>query len=133
MDLNNLSFFNIANQEMKYLTERQKVLAENIANVNTPDYLAKDVEKPTFSNELKSTVALATTNEKHFAFPASNGGSGNVYTPKPTNALTIDGNGVILEDQLNEASKTKGDYNRVITIYNNYKNMLKIGSSKVTG
>ena len=133
MDLNNLSFFNIANQEMKYLTERQKVLAENIANVNTPDYLAKDVEKPSFSGELKSTVSLATTNEKHFSFPASNGGSGNVYTPKPTNALTIDGNGVILEDQLNEASKTKGDYNRVITIYNNYKNMLKIGSSKVTG
>ncbi|MDD4556546.1 MAG: flagellar basal body protein [Alphaproteobacteria bacterium] len=132
MDLNNLAFFNIANQEMKYLTERQKVLAENIANANTPDYIAKDLVKPTFTDELKSTVAMTVTNEKHMALPKSRGTS-NVYTPTPVNALTIDGNGVVLEDQLNEASKTKGDYNRVITIYNNYKNMLKVAGSKVSG
>ncbi|MFV0626462.1 MAG: flagellar basal body rod protein FlgB [Alphaproteobacteria bacterium] len=133
MDLNNLSFFNIANQEMKYLTERQKVLAENIANVNTPGYLAKDVEKTSFSGELKSSVAMTTTNEKHFALPNSQSTSKGVYTPKPENALTIDGNGVILEDQLNEASKTKGDYNRVISIYNSYKSMLTVAASKVSG
>ena len=50
MDLNNLSIFSMAKTEMAYLTERQKVLATNIANANTPHYLPQDVEEPSFAN-----------------------------------------------------------------------------------
>ena len=46
-------------------------------------------------------------------------------------ALTIDGNGVVLEDQLNEASKTKSDYNRMLTIYGKYKTMLQTANTKI--
>lgn len=133
MDLNNLSFFNIANTQMKYLTERQKVLSENVANVNTPGYVSKDIEKPNFADTLRSTVAMNVTNEKHISAPLSRGGSGNVYTPRPQNALTIDGNGVSLEDQLNEASKNKSEHDRVITIYGKYRDMIKAANTKVTG
>ena len=52
-------------------------------------------------------------------------------TPKPDTALTIDGNGVVLEDQLNEVSKTKGDYNRMLTIYGKYKSMLQTANTKI--
>ena len=45
MALNNLSIFSMAKTEMAYLTERQKVLATNIANANTPHYLPQDVEE----------------------------------------------------------------------------------------
>lgn len=135
MDLNNLALFRMANQQMGYLTERQKVLATNIANVNTPGYLPQDVEQPSFANYLKSTVnspvMLARTNEKHLAgIPATNGRF-RVYTPQVDNALTIDGNGVVIEDQLNEASKTKSDYNRVLTIYGKYKTLLQTANTKI--
>lgn len=52
MDLNNLTIFQMANKELNYLTERQKVLAANLANSNTPGYVAKDIENlslPKFS------------------------------------------------------------------------------------
>ncbi len=131
MDLNNLTLFQMVDKERSYLTERQKVLATNIANANTPGYLPKDIEKPDFSGELKNSVALAVTNPKHLQGIPSKGYSGRVYTQKLANPLSIDGNGVVVEDQLNEVSKTKGDYNRMITIYNSYKNMLKTASTKL--
>ncbi|MBO5442994.1 MAG: hypothetical protein J6A33_04325 [Alphaproteobacteria bacterium] len=135
MDLNNLSVFNMANVNMKYLTERQKVLASNVANANTPGYLAKDIEKPSFSQFMeKIPLRLNVTNEKHFALLPSQMAaekSNGVYTPKPTAALTIDGNGVILEDQLNEVSKTKSEYNRMLTIYGKYKDLLSVANTKI--
>ena len=56
-----------------------------------------------------------------------------VYTPKPKDTLTIDGNGVILEDQMNEASKASSEYKRMITIYNSYKKMLSTANTKING
>ena len=54
-----------------------------------------------------------------------------VYTPQPTTPLTIDGNGVIIEDQMNQANKTSGEYNRMITIYNKYRTMIKAANTKI--
>ena len=67
MDLNNLSIFSMAKTEMAYLTERQKVLATNIANANTPHYLPQDVEESSFANVLRTSLPMTLTNEKHFA------------------------------------------------------------------
>ncbi len=133
MDLNNLTLFNAATQNIKYLSERQKVLAANVANVNTPGYVAQDLTKPNFSSMLKSstTTGLRVTNEKHIASLPSQGGGGKLYTPKPTTSLTLDGNGVSLEDQLNEVSKNKSEHNRMLTIYGKYKQLLQTANTKI--
>ena len=47
--------------------------------------------------------------------------------------LTIDGNGVILEEQMNEASKASSEYNRMVTIYNAYKNLISTSNTRITG
>ena len=140
MDLNNLALFQMIDKERSYLSARQRVLATNIANANTPDYLPKDVEKPDFSKELgevkkKNELALLKTNPMHLDFPYGEKPQvpNRVYTPRPTNPLSIDGNGVVIEDQLNEVSKTKGDYNRMITIYSAYKNLIKVANTKISG
>lgn len=132
MDLNNLSVFSLSQQNMKYLTEKQRVVATNLANSNTPGYLPKDVEKPSFSNELSSNLTMTTTNPMHMSGVGKAVFSNKVYTPKPTTPLTIDGNGVIIEDQLNEASKASGEYNRMLTIYTQYRNMLKTANTKLS-
>ncbi len=141
MDLKNLTVFSLANQNMRYLSAREKVLAENIANASTPNYLAKDIEKPSFLTEVqnsKANLTLSATHHKHFGQLKSQTDKTNdkgfvVYTPQPKDALTIDGNGVILEDQMNEASKASSEYKRMITIYNSYKNMLSVANTKISG
>lgn len=131
MDLNNLSVMSLARQNMRYLTEKERVIATNLANANTPGYLPKDVEKPTFSGELSQNLALKTTNPMHMNGIGSANFTNKVYTPAPTAPLTMDGNGVIVEDQLNEANKASGEYNRMITIYNKYRGMIKAANTKI--
>ncbi len=132
MDLSKLALFGAINRERSYLTERQKVLAENVANANTPGYLPKDIKKTGFSDELKSsTLALKVTDPRHLTGLPSQKGGYMVYTPKPSDPLSLDGNGVIIEDQLNEVSKVRGDYNRMISIYNSFKKMLTTANTKI--
>lgn len=129
MDFKNLSVFNAASQNMQYLSAKQKVIAENIANANTPGYLARRIEDQRFDSALSSAVTLNTTNPKHIGLKGDN--SYRVYTPNPSAALTIDGNGVILEDQMNQASKASSEYKKTITIFNKYKSLLQTANTKI--
>lgn len=131
MDLKNLSVFSMANQNMQYLSAKEKVLAGNIANASTPGYLPQAIEKPDFGNAVTANLKMATTNSKHLTGAHNNGGF-KVYTPRPDSALTLDGNGVILEDQMNEASKASSEYKRMITIYNKYKSMIQLANTKIS-
>ena len=142
MDLKNLTVFNLANQNMRYLSAKQRVIAANIANASTPNYLAQDIEKPDFLQNLADTkpsekLSLRVTNAKHFPMLKSetvqNSQEFVIYTPQPKDALTIDGNGVILEDQMNEASKASSEYKKMISIYNAYKNMITLSNTKING
>lgn len=140
MDLKNLTVFNLANQNMRYLAAKERVIAANIANASTPNYVAQDIEKPSFLDNLtvrKTPVEMTMTNKKHLSGLASDvksqSGSYRVFNPVPKDGLTIDGNGIILEDQMNEASKASSEYKRMITIYNSYKNMLSIANTKING
>ena len=137
MDLKNLTVFNMANKNMQYLAARQQVIAENIANASTPGYLARDIQKPSFEEEMSSAaeagLKLNLTNPKHLqGVPNKNRGSYLVYTPQPSEALTIDGNGVVLEQQMNEASKISSEYKRMITIFNKYRSLMQISSTKIS-
>ena len=143
VDLSNLTVFNMASRNMQYLAAKQKVVAQNIANASTPGYLAKDIEKPGFltnSTEgktinitgLKTTHPMHYDNLKSISSMRARGGY-RVYTATPKDALTIDGNGVIVEDQMNEASKASAEYKKMITIYNKYKNMISTANTKING
>ena len=135
MDMSELSIVNLTRNKLNYLSERQKVIATNVANVNTPGYIAKDVEEPDFASMVKASqsqqMKMTVTNPKHMMTAPAQGGMYKVYTPKPDTALTIDGNGVNIEDQLNEASKVKGEHEKVLTIYNKYKSLLKTATTKI--
>lgn len=51
--------------------KRHEVITSNIANVDTPDYKARDIS---FGQVLGNELGLATTNQKHI--PANQGGGG---------------------------------------------------------
>ena len=45
MDMSELSIVNIARNKLAYLSARQRVVAANIANADTPNYIAQDVKE----------------------------------------------------------------------------------------
>ena len=69
--------FDLAFQRSQWLTVRQSVVAENIANANTPNYRARDVE-PFEATLEKSELAMAGSSSGHILpaiFPAADGGA----------------------------------------------------------
>jgi len=52
MDIGHIPLFAAFSKRMAWLTARQTVLAENVANANTPGYMAKDLKELDFKNRI---------------------------------------------------------------------------------
>ena len=64
MDITKLPLFETMRERLSFLTARQSVLAENVANANTPGYEAKDVEAPDFAAMAAGEGGLRTTDPR---------------------------------------------------------------------
>ncbi len=75
MTTQNLALFKGLTAKMGYLNHRQSVIAQNIANSDTPGYLPKDLTEPSFDKVLKavdksrssSKISMAAPSEGHMA------------------------------------------------------------------
>jgi flagellar basal-body rod protein FlgB len=126
MDLTKIPFFELINRRLAWLSQRQDVLAENVANVNTPGYKARDLKEPSFAELLRGPEAsarLAVTRPNHL------GGAIGQAAYKPiadTSATpTIDGNAVDIESEMMKVSKTGIDYQFAISLYKKQIGMIK--------
>jgi len=63
MQLNNLTLFRQMEQKMHWLSTRQSVLAENVANADTPAYTPRDLKPFTgaSSTQLAAPLIMAST------------------------------------------------------------------------
>jgi flagellar basal-body rod protein FlgB len=104
-------------QRMAYLNQRQAILAENVANTDTPGYKARDLAPFTFGDALKqASIGMAVT-DPHHILPASMAGV-NTKTIKSDSIETLpNGNNVDMEQQMMEVSKTAVDYQGITSIY----------------
>ena len=52
MDLNKIPVLKMITTQMDWLNQRQKVLSQNIANADTPDYVAHDLARTAIAGGL---------------------------------------------------------------------------------
>ena len=61
MPISDIPILSMLRERMEWHQERQRVLAENVANADTSNYQAKDLAPPDFEREVSLTsVSLAT-------------------------------------------------------------------------
>jgi flagellar basal-body rod protein FlgB len=119
LDLANTPFFGLLRQRLDHLSERQRLIAENIANASTPGYRPRDLDTSGFENMLAATagggMTLARTNAGHMT---QGGGSrsANIVT-RNDSETTIDGNAVVLEEQMARAAETRMNFETGIALY----------------
>lgn len=92
---------------LRFRSERAAVLASNLANIDTPNYKAKDLDfKQALSQQMKkgSHFDVATTNERHIAATSLSGLDSELLYRTPQQP-SIDGNTV--EDQIEHAEYMK--------------------------
>ena len=131
MDITKLPLFDTMRQRMAFLSARQTVLAENVANANTPGYRAKDIEEPDFAALAAGEdggPGLTTTNAMHIATPAGAGAGGFRSKDMPDSESTPNGNSVVLEDQMMKVSSTQMDYATVTQLYRKALSMIRLAA-----
>src|SRR3954464_2015628 len=73
MDLNGIPLFSLISGRMSWLSARQSVLAENVANADTPNFVARDMKPLDFDRMVTGAnpgTGLATTNSRHIEIRA---------------------------------------------------------------
>ncbi|MFC7050514.1 flagellar basal body rod protein FlgB [Emcibacter nanhaiensis] len=136
MDLNKISIFSSISKKMEWLNERQKVLAQNIANANTPGYVPKDLKKVSFKAHVDQyagdgALQLQTDEAEHLHAGDSNG---TMFEIKEIDAsfssTSPDGNAVNLEDELVKMTETQMDYSMAVNLYKKQVGLLKTALGK---
>ncbi len=113
--LEKIAFFASTSQRIEWLTERQRVIAGNVANANTPGYKARDVASFDDMVTRAPTGSLNLTHERHIAGSQRSAVDSRV---DPTSwEESLDGNTVVLEQQTIRANETFEQFNLASRAY----------------
>ena len=128
MDLTNLKLFQMATKRMDWLSKRQAVLSQNIANSDTPGYGPKDLKQLKFQEMLRPQLKRSTlqkTSSMHIEAMHKNPKYRN-DSKKDTYETAPAGNSVILEEQLTKVSETQANHRLASNIYTKQLSMIKL-------
>src|SRR6478609_14569 len=135
MAINDLPILSALRTKMQWHQERQRVLAENVSNANTPNFKPSDLVEPKFDNKGSDigggigSLGMMRTSATHISaaggapsFRADGGRSG--FLTKPA------GNAVNLEDQMLKVSANQMDYAAATSLYTRSLGLLKTAIGK---
>ncbi len=135
MAITDIPMLSALRTKMQWHQERQRVLAENISNSDTPNFKPRDLVEPKFDRELPGSVAggmgslgMMRTSANHIqasgssdSFKADNRGG---YETRPA------GNSVNLEDEMMKVSANQMDYAAATSLYSRSLGLLKTAIGK---
>jgi flagellar basal-body rod protein FlgB len=138
MAITDIPILSMLRTRLQWSQARQRVLAENVANADTPNYRARDLTPPKFEASAAATagtaapltsVSLARTEDGHIAgigqgeSPFRSERSAG-YEVRPT------GNAVNLEQEMMKVAANQMDYQTVAALYSRSLGLLKTALGK---
>jgi flagellar basal-body rod protein FlgB len=148
MGPDDIPLFGMLKSRLGYLADRQKLVAQNVANADTPGYQPRDLKAYSFQASLMnqssgqqpyrggtvaptSGVAMMATSNSHMA--PSHAPSAWRATAGADSETTLDGNSVTLEDQMLKMTDARMNYDAAVTFYQKSLSLLRMASRKVNG
>jgi len=152
MNLNDIPLFSMMKSRMGYIAEREKIIAQNVANVDTAGFVPKDLKPFTLSGpgtegsvpgQLAMTLpsgsgALTASGQMAMVQPAQTNPahlSGTLDSDEwrpisnPDSETKIDGNQVVVEDQMGKMTESQMNYSAVVGYYAKAMDMLKMAGT----
>ena len=125
------TIFAVLKSKLDYVNQRQKLLSENVANADTPGYAPRDLKPFTFAWAMKHAglsqgVGLAKTDASHMGGSRDGSRSDNAFN-NATGAdseVRIDGNQVVLEEQMMKLTQARIDYEAAVDFYQQTNSLL---------
>jgi len=134
MPISDIPIFSMLRTKMQWHQERQRLLAENVANADTPNFQPRDLRPPTFESGRASVasvvpLALARTSGSHLT-----GSTASATQFQPDRRVEFDsrpsGNSVSLEDEMLKVAANAMDYQAATTLYTRGLGLIKTALGK---
>jgi flagellar basal-body rod protein FlgB len=125
MGVGDLDLMSALKTRMQWHQARQKVIAENVANADSPRYKAKDLKPPVLpgaSGTSNSAVRLAVTQSGHLS---GAGRSGFKENGKADFEVTPSGNAVDLETEMTRSAENQLDYQTAASLYQQSMSLIR--------
>jgi flagellar basal-body rod protein FlgB len=125
MPISDIPILSMLRTRMQWHQERQRVLAENVANAETPGYHARDLAPPNFESALQRTGSLGMMRTDPGHIEAVSGGSqfaedkGRHYEVRPR------GTAVTHEEEMLKLAGNQMDYDAVTSLYTHSLSLIK--------
>ena len=128
-----IPLFSMLRGRLGYLSDRQKIIAENVANADTPHYRPNDLKPFSFEAQMKAATSgagvQAVTQPGHMQAPnAPRSLSGAKPLRTADSETTLDGNGVVLEEEMMKMTDARMNYDAAITFYQKSMSLLRMAT-----
>jgi flagellar basal-body rod protein FlgB len=145
MSAGDIPILQMLKSRLGYLSDRQRVIAENVANADTPSYAARDLKPFSFQAHVQAASGMAAqgvgvaapgmmavTQPGHMQPKSAGKGLAATFkvAKSPDSEETLDGNGVVLEDEMVKLTNARMDYDAAVGLYQQSLSMLKTAIRK---
>jgi flagellar basal-body rod protein FlgB len=123
---------NTLRQALGLHNARQRVIAENVANANTPGFTPSDISRSQFervlSGQAGASAGLRVTDARHYG-AAPSGVAAQVDPERtPDSETTANGNSVVIEEQMVRANENRMRYESALSLYQKSLNMIRMAA-----
>lgn len=120
-------------QRMGWLNDRQKVVAQNVANASTPGFKPRDLTPQDFGalvageSDTSGNLGLTLTSSMHMA--VDDGPSRHAReVVSPDSETTMDGNSVVLEEQMLKMAESRMQFQAAVSFYEKSLAMVRMAA-----
>ena len=137
MTLDDMPIFAMLKSKLNYLSDRQKLIAQNVANADTPGYAPQDLKPFSLGNtgmagasSGMAPVSMTVTSSMHLSPPGSSAGSSAQAVTSPDSEATLSGNSVVLEEEMEKMTEARTDYQAAVSLYEKSMSLLQMAAKR---
>ena len=115
-------------KRMEWLTHRQGVIARNIANADTPEFVPQDLKESAFTKELRKQAPAADPVRTHVAHldSTSSGVSAKASDRPDLYETSPSGNSVVLEQEMMKMTEVQSQHTLMVNLYKKHLQLMKM-------
>ena len=134
MNATDVPLMSMLRERMSWLEQRQSVLSQNVANADTPGFVARDLVPQNFESLLKGSgpspfhIGLGGSDAHHIGVTSS----ANDYSSRETPDVeeSLNGNSVSLEQEMIKVSDTQAQFQAATNLYSKALSMMRTALGK---
>jgi flagellar basal-body rod protein FlgB len=130
MPISDIPIFSMLRTKLHWHQERQRVLAENVANADTPEFKPSDLAAPKFDAGPSGAAPLTLLRTSPVHLANSDGAATFDSQPGHDFEVVPTGNAVSLEDEMMKVASNQMDFQAATALYTRGLGLIKTAIGK---